>query len=545
VAGNWSPFLPNGTDLDANFGASILAPSTITQDLAGLVLGGIDFNNANSYTISGPNGIAFDTSGSPSAPQPIIDVLQGAHTIAVPMTLDPGRSFVAGRAGGSPINNSAASLTFSGVIGGSTTAFTKTGQSTLVLTGGASNTFTGPTVVEQGTLHLAKTGGTAVAIPSESITVGSGTVGPTAATVVLAQPNALGAGVRIIVNGTGLLDGNAFFHTFNGAPNAITMTGGHINAGFFLGGDVTTNPSIEPATIDGVAINLTANRTFAITDGPAATDLLVHTPVEGPGGLIKTGSGRLDLTAANTYGGPTAVTGGGTLMLHRSFATTGAFSVLDNDSRAVLVSDGTSNKVLKVGQLNVFNGSRLDLTDNKLITTNGAGTATNGSYSLLHSVVAAAHNGGAWDGAGITTSMPDAATGLTSLGVSTGAAMGLDAGETMLFAGQTINASHTLVMYTYAGDANLDGIISGDDYAAIDFNIAIPSSSCWYNGDFNYDTIISGDDYAAIDFNIVAQGAPFPTGAGSASLTAVPEPAACLFSLIISIPTLAARRARR
>jgi hypothetical protein len=64
------------------------------------------------------------------------------------------------------------------------------------------------------------------------------------------------------------------------------------------------------------------------------------------------------------------------------------------------------------------------------------------------------------------------------------------------------------VKYTYAGDANLDGIVSGDDYSAIDFNVLVPGASGWFNGDFNYDGIISGDDYSAIDFAILAQGAP-------------------------------------
>ena len=65
-----------------------------------------------------------------------------------------------------------------------------------------------------------------------------------------------------------------------------------------------------------------------------------------------------------------------------------------------------------------------------------------------------------------------------------------------------------LIKYTYAGDANLDGVISGDDYSSIDFNLEVPGASGYFNGDFNYDGIISGDDYSTIDFNILAQGAP-------------------------------------
>lgn len=37
-------------------------------------------------------------------------------------------------------------------------------------------------------------------------------------------------------------------------------------------------------------------------------------------------------------------------------------------------------------------------------------------------------------------------------------------------------------MYTHGGDANIDGLISGDDYSAIDFNVGT-SADGWYNGD--------------------------------------------------------------
>ncbi|MEA2734647.1 MAG: hypothetical protein QOE14_1098, partial [Humisphaera sp.] len=70
-----------------------------------------------------------------------------------------------------------------------------------------------------------------------------------------------------------------------------------------------------------------------------------------------------------------------------------------------------------------------------------------------------------------------------------------------------VTATTIIVKYTYAGDANLDGIISGDDYSTIDFYVGT-SADGYSNGDFNYDGIVSGDDYSTIDFNYAAQGAP-------------------------------------
>jgi hypothetical protein len=103
--------------------------------------------------------------------------------------------------------------------------------------------------------------------------------------------------------------------------------------------------------------------------------------------------------------------------------------------------------------------------------------------------------------------MPDAVAGLTSIGVATGAQSAASVRPTPTRSpARPSTAIRRIAMYTYAGDANLDGAITGDDYSAIDFNILVPGSSGWYNGDFNYDGAITGDDYSAIDFNILAQG---------------------------------------
>ena len=82
-----------------------------------------------------------------------------------------------------------------------------------------------------------------------------------------------------------------------------------------------------------------------------------------------------------------------------------------------------------------------------------------------------------------------------------------------------------IAMYTYGGDANLDGAITGDDYFQIDSGFPAGAHG-WFNGDFNYDGTITGDDYFIIDSNFPAQGAAFPTsGGGLAGVAAVPEPA--------------------
>src|SRR5262249_2978650 len=108
-------------------------------------------------------------------------------------------------------------------------------------------------------------------------------------------------------------------------------------------------------------------------------------------------------------------------------------------------------------------------------------------------------------------------------------------------------------MYTYGGDANLDGKINVDDYGHIDTSIGIGLTG-WSNGDFNYDGKINVDDYGIIDFNIGIQGAPFSTGGGTSDfgehrrpvpLSAVPEPwsLAGLFPAYV-LATVSRRRRR-
>jgi len=120
--------------------------------------------------------------------------------------------------------------------------------------------------------------------------------------------------------------------------------------------------------------------------------------------------------------------------------------------------------------------------------------------------------------------------------------------DTAVWGGQTVTGSQTLVMYTYGGDANLDGKINVDDYGRIDFNVNLGTSG-WYNGDFNYDGKINVDDYGIIDFNVGIQGAPFATGAGggttpTAGTTAVPEPTAATGIIVASLAATRRRRRR-
>jgi hypothetical protein len=79
VPGNWSAGVPNEAGATAVFGSIITAARTVTLD-APHTVGAVNFDNANSYTISGSSTLTLDGNSS-------LKVLAGSHTIAAPIVL--------------------------------------------------------------------------------------------------------------------------------------------------------------------------------------------------------------------------------------------------------------------------------------------------------------------------------------------------------------------------------------------------------------------------------------------------------------------------
>jgi hypothetical protein len=209
-----------------------------------------------------------------------------------------------------------------------------------------------------------------------------------------------------------------------------------------------------------------------------------------------------------------------------------------SDGTVAATPNGSSAGTSRVASLNITSG-RFDLSDNKLIVNGG-------DIAALTNLIQTGRNGGNWSGNGIITSQTTATTSsLTSIGIATAQQVEAlpNASATAVFSGQTVTGSDALVMYTYGGDANLDGKINVDDYGHIDTSIPLGISG-WFNGDFNYDGKVNVDDYGIIDFNIGIQGTPFSTGsAASDGLSAVPEPA--MLPLLLTSAALCWSRKRR
>jgi hypothetical protein len=214
-------------------------------------------------------------------------------------------------------------------------------------------------------------------------------------------------------------------------------------------------------------------------------------------------------------------------------------------------ANGLTPGVSVVNSTAVTGGAQLDLSDNHLIDHISAiGTWNGSAYDGLTGLIASGRAGNAWTGPGIITTQAAAQNSdYTGLGVAKASDLfPIAATETATWAGQTVSGSDTLVMYTYGGDANLDGKINILDYVRIDQGIAA-SLTGYANGDFNYDGTINILDYAPIiDTNIAIQGPAFfasggVSGGGGSGVTAVPEPAVATMAFIGA--TLATLRRRR
>jgi autotransporter-associated beta strand protein len=203
-------------------------------------------------------------------------------------------------------------VTLSGAISG-TGGIIKTNAGTLSLAGSNPNTFSGQTLVSEGTLQLGKSG---IAVPGALI-VGDGVGGAGADVVRFMADSQLANSSAVTINNSGELDLNGF----SGGVGSLAITGGNVATGagiLGLNGNATVNASSLQANITGNLSLQGGTRTFNVANGSAPVDLLVSAIISN-GGVTKTGSGRLQLTGPNTYAGTTTVDDG-TLALFNSSA---------------------------------------------------------------------------------------------------------------------------------------------------------------------------------------------------------------------------------
>ncbi len=219
------------------------------------------------------------------------------------------------------------------------------------------------------------------------------------------------------------------------------------------------------------------------------------------------------------------------------------------DAESVLVLDYHAPKTF--GAVHIA-GGLIDLTSSAMIVTTSdfgfvpsggqaneygsAGLAEYGDQAIHDAIIEGANlANGYFDGTnGITSSVAanrqDSTLGVTWLDNS--------AGFYNTWWGLPVSRGQSIIVATWFGDANLDGIVNGDDYGFWSNTVSSNPRSYlyggakpeWVDGDFDYNGSVNGDDYFRWENTILTPGANynlgfFPQRAGAAIASQAGAPA--------------------
>jgi autotransporter-associated beta strand protein len=223
------------------------------------------------------------------------------------------------------------------VISG-TGSLLKHGAGILELGGAVSNTYSGSTYINEGTLRLNKQGA-AVAIAGGEIVVGNSLGGDNADVLLYASSAGSNQiGDRIIrIASSGLFDLNGVSDTINASINldvgttysADVATGSGVltnNATMFVVNNAQAGASTAPAVVAGRYDLNGGTRTIDVRkgDAPVELDLQAAVQVTGSFGITKGGRGTLALSGNNTYAGTTTLNSDAGTLLANTPATVAA-----------------------------------------------------------------------------------------------------------------------------------------------------------------------------------------------------------------------------
>jgi autotransporter-associated beta strand protein len=281
--------------------------------------------------------------------------------------------------------------------------------------------------------------------------------------------------------------------SFNAVEAGLTATmqiDALTGAGTFLGGYFGSNNGLTTVTI-GVA------------GGGGAFTGVLEDNAGAHLGVSKVGGGTETFSGANTYTGGTSVKAG-TLVI-------AAGTALPN-STVSLSSTGEMQFATGIGgvtiqSLSITKTAKLDLTNNHLIIDYTVGDP----ISAIRGYLTSGFAGGAWNGIGIdssTAALP--ANSSYALGYADGA----DGVVTGLSSGQIE------IEYTLYGDANLDGVVNGQDFTILVGHLG-KSTPAWDQGDFNYDGIVNGVDFTLLVGNLGKHANSAATIVSAADLSAI------------------------
>ncbi|WP_154081063.1 autotransporter-associated beta strand repeat-containing protein [Brucella abortus] len=391
--------------------------------------------------------------------------LSGDKLTLVPTTSNPSAKPLIRVGSGSPGDSALIAIISTELTG--THGLEKADGGTLILTG--ANTYTGGTAISGGTLQLgdgATNGSVQGAISTGADAAHKG---------VLAIRAAAGTPATIgnTISGTGsvsVLGGTVTFSVANSYTGGTTLAGGTtiVTADANLGA-VGTNVALNNGATLRFGANLDATHSFthALQLGTVASDVgtldtdghdvAMSGVISGAGGLMKSGTGTVTLSGANSYTGGTKVSAGTLVVANDN--TGGGTTTVDAGAGLQIGTGGTSGSlagdIANNGALVVNRSDALNLagaiSGTGSLTKNGAGTLTlSGANS---------YTGATTVSAGILTLTGDNTGGGTTtvdaraeLHIGTGGASGS-------LAGNIVNDGALVV--DRSGVIGLSGVISG------------------------------------------------------------------------------------
>jgi hypothetical protein len=175
--------------------------------------------------------------------------------------------------------------------------------------------------------------------------------------------------------------------------------------------------------------------------------------------------------------------------------------VINANSSITVGRNGSAQGVVQSTSLTVSpTDAYLDLNNNAMIIDYGNNADP---ISTIDGLLQTGYANGDWNGYGIrSTAAADDPNGITAIG----SADNQELGDTT-FDGVTVAANSILLLYTYYGDANLDGVVNKLDVSAVSVGYIFGDPG-WQNGDFTYAGSVTKTDISLLSEGFTFQGAP-------------------------------------